>query len=405
MVALDVAVVGGGIQGLVLLRELTAAGYGSVLVTQGDLGSGQTLHSHGLLNSGTGLMTGVLAEELHQLTLPYLRRLGVPSYGEDRSFLLAPDSMVDQLAPAWEANEYHPQRIDPSGLPTGIEPPAPAYRVRAFNVDKRRLVAALSAGMEPLILVGDVVDAGDALRVRVKASGDVVPLEARAVVVAAGCGTKALLRDGFGTHGVVLDRITYTKPHMICVRGPVEALPDIGTVISAGMIVVGHPSPAASASGGRLVTWYVTPASPPPPPRYADAPDDGVAEIDAVMVTAGIESLLGLVPSLAANDERIQATVFAGYKQDFDGESTRRACVLVDGERNILMALPSVLANAVPNAVETLGMIRERVGAASGPPGVRWGAGVAVGRLNEDAGAGRWTDWGDFAGRYGVRIG
>jgi hypothetical protein len=171
------------------------------------------------------------------------------------------------------------------------------------------------------------------------------------------------------------------------------------------MIVVGHPSTDTSLRGERLVTWYVTPASPPPPPRYAGAPDDGAAEIDAAMVTAGVESLLRLVPSLAVNVEHIEATVFAGYKQELDGESTRRACELVDGERNVLMALPSVLANAVPNALEALAMIRQRLGAASGPPDAHWGAGVTVGRLNEDADASPWTNWGDFAARYGVAIG
>ncbi len=116
MVAVDVAVVGGGIQGLVVLRELTSAGYGCVLITNADLGSGQTLHSHGLLNSGTGLATGSLQKELHKFTLPYLQRIGVPVYGRDRSYLLAPKPVVDQLAAAWDVNDYQPAPIDASDL-------------------------------------------------------------------------------------------------------------------------------------------------------------------------------------------------------------------------------------------------------------------------------------------------
>ncbi len=114
MVGVDVAIVGGGVQGLVLLRELVSEGYRATLITNGDLGSGQTLHSHGLLNSGTGLVTGGLRQELYESTLPYLRGIGVPLYGDDRSFLLAPDPLVAELAPLWEANDYHPQRADPS---------------------------------------------------------------------------------------------------------------------------------------------------------------------------------------------------------------------------------------------------------------------------------------------------
>jgi glycine/D-amino acid oxidase-like deaminating enzyme len=51
----DVVVIGGGVQGLVILDSLIAAGYSCALVTEGDLGSGQTLHSHGFLNTGFGL--------------------------------------------------------------------------------------------------------------------------------------------------------------------------------------------------------------------------------------------------------------------------------------------------------------------------------------------------------------
>ena len=405
MVAVDVAVVGGGLQGLVLLRELTSAGYACVLITNGDLGGGQTLHSHGLLNSGTGLVTGALQEELYELTLPYLRRLWVPVYGEDRSFLLAPDPLVDQLAPAWAANRYHPERTDPSSLPSWVRAGRAGLPSSCgFNVDKRRLVAALSAGVEPLVLRGEVVEAGDAIRVRSKASGDIVTLEARAVVVAAGCGTKRLLRDVFGVAHAALDRIAYTKPHMICLRAPSGVLPDVGTVVSPELIIVGHPSPDSASTEDGAVTWYVTPAD-PARPSYVEAPDDGAADIEPPVVASGIETLLRLVPLLCHDHERIEATVFAGYKQDFDGQPTGRACEVMDDERNVVMVLPSVLANAVPNAVEAVTLLRQRLEPTTAAAPVRWGAGVAVGQLNENADQARWTDWRRFAHLYGVGIG
>ena len=42
-------VIDGGVQGLLILDTLIAAGYSCALVTEGDLGAGQTLHSHGFL--------------------------------------------------------------------------------------------------------------------------------------------------------------------------------------------------------------------------------------------------------------------------------------------------------------------------------------------------------------------
>ncbi|MBW3555354.1 MAG: FAD-dependent oxidoreductase [Actinobacteria bacterium] len=404
VISVDVVILGGGIQGLVLLRDLAEAGYACVLVTNADLGSGQTLHSHGLLNSGTGLLTGALQEELHGLTLPYLSRLGVGVYGESQSFLLAPTPLVDQLRPAWEANAYHPQRVSPSTLPLGFKPAESIYRVPGFNVDKRRLVEALAAGLEHLVVRGEVVDANDGVRVREAASDEVLSFEPRAIVVAAGCGSKRLLRNIFAVEEPALAKITYTKPHMICVMAPAEVLPPIGTVLCPELIVVGHRDTDADRSRERLVTWYVTPAA-AAPVRHADAPDDGVAAVEAPVVTSGIEALVRLFPPLASDNHGVQATVFAGFKQDFDGLPTQRACELVRPERNLLMVLPSVLANAVPNSVDAVSVLRQRLGQPTGRAAeIPHHGGAAIGELNELSEPTTWTNWGDFARQYGVVI-
>jgi glycerol-3-phosphate dehydrogenase len=74
MAPVDVLIIGGGIQGLVLLDQLTEHGYGGDLVTKSDLGSGPTRHSHRLLNSGTELLTkqieGVLSRLIAALHVP-----------------------------------------------------------------------------------------------------------------------------------------------------------------------------------------------------------------------------------------------------------------------------------------------------------------------------------------------
>ena len=151
------------------------------------------------------------------------------------------------------------------------------------------------------------------------------------------------------------------------------------------------------------MTWYVTPAD-PAPPRYAEAPDDGAGEVDAPAVTAAIEGLLPLVPALAHGGERVEATVFGGYKQELDGQPTRRACEVVDDERNVVLALPSLLANAVPNAHDALTLLRGRLVASGAVPQAELGEPVAVGDLNENTQGTRWTNWSEFAHRYGVGL-
>ena len=66
------------------------------------------------------------------------------------------------------------------------------------------------------------------------------------------------------------------------------------------------------------MTWYVTPAG-AAPDRHADAPDDAIAEVEEPVVTAGIKALVRLFSRLAKDNDGVQATVFAGFKQDFDG--------------------------------------------------------------------------------------
>src|SRR5690348_2369708 len=79
--AVDVVVIGGGVQGLLILDTVMEAGYSCALVTEGDLGAGQTLHSHGFLNTGFGLAGRELPEAATRLVHPYLRARGVSLTG------------------------------------------------------------------------------------------------------------------------------------------------------------------------------------------------------------------------------------------------------------------------------------------------------------------------------------
>ncbi len=210
------------------------------------------------------------------------------------------------------------------------------------------------------------------------------------------------MRNLFAVEGSTLAKITYTKPHMICVMAPAEVLPQIGTVLSSELIVVGHSHTDADRSQERLVTWYVTPAG-GTPVRHTDAPDDAIAKVEGPVVTSGIEALRRLFPRLAKDNDGVQATVFAGFKQDFDGVPTQRACELVDPQRNLLMVLPSVLSNAVPNSVDAVSVLRQRLGEPTRrAPDIRHHGGAATGKLNELSDQMTWTNWGDFARRYGV---
>src|SRR5215472_9057209 len=148
----DVVVIGGGVQGLVILDTLIAAGYSCALVTEGDLGAGQTLHSHGFLNTGFGLSGNELPAAAAKLVHPFLRARGVTLTGNWA--MLPPPGLPGLLLRARSGFASRP----PAHLPEGF---SPTFRDAAralpdYSFNKRQLVAALSQGREGYILRGSV---------------------------------------------------------------------------------------------------------------------------------------------------------------------------------------------------------------------------------------------------------
>lgn len=401
MLEIDALVIGGGIQGLVALRELTRAGHSCALVTNSDLGAGQTLHSHGLLNSGFGLMTGQLRQTLEGAALPFAREHGVPLYGDDEWFMLAPPPMLDQLRPAWSAAGYAPEHVEASALPPGFVPLAQVFRVKGYNFPKRRLVAALSEGVLDRIVRGTVLRSEGPVRIQLSDSDERLEVTPKAIVVAAGCGSKRLLETVFQVNSPQLARISFSKLHMICLRAPRAVLPPISAVVPPGLMIVGHPSQPGGSVGADDgdVRWYVTPMD-PAAQRATDAPDDARAEVDRAVVAQGLEGLLRFFPSVR-EEPGVRLTVFAGWKQEIDDQPAVRLCEVVEGTSNIILALPSVLINAWPNAVDAVAIVRKIADPSGTTPRIP-GAGrnVGVGQENELASETQWLDWSGFSRLY-----
>jgi len=176
---------------------------------------------------------------------------------------------------------------------------------------------------------------------------------------------------------------------MLCVRGPRGTLPNTSILAPQfGLMIASHlnrDQDEVQNDANDYVTWYVTPIDQEATPA-SDAPDNAHVEIHAHVVALGLDSLLKVYPSLSRPDPRVHFAVFAGFKQDIGEQQIVPACELVDGTSNVIMALPSVLANAWTNASEASRMLGDRVV----PTGTRSsgvipgaGHGVNVGVVNE----------------------
>jgi glycine/D-amino acid oxidase-like deaminating enzyme len=377
MIRVDVLIVGGGLQGLVLLDELAAHGRSCVLVTDSDLGHGQTLHSHGLLNTGFGFAGPELRETRDRLVLPFLRARGIEPYGQ--WFLLTPEeATVGESASA-------------GSLPPGFDSGgAHVRRLPELNFPKRRLLESLARDHRDRVVRGEVTEVHgtgviDTVQIQSAVSGAKLLLAPAVVIAATGTGTKRFVRSVAGATSQ-LSKIRHRRVHMICVRGPAGVLPEASLLsLTHGLNVVAH-------AHGEAVTWYSTPFQ-DDDPNFEDAPDDAEADIDPDVVADGLQRLHRVFPSIATRRE-LRFTAYAGFRQDVGETVGTPACELIEGTANLLMALPSLVVNAWSNAKLAAGIVD-----AVAPRKVRQpdipgaGVGARVGRLREDRPGVRWSTW------------
>lgn len=382
---LDVVVIGGGVQGLLILDALVTNGYACALVTDGDLGDGQTLHSHGFLNTGFGMLGEQLPRASNELVQPWLRQHGIDPTGEWA--LIAPPGFpgVDDLPAA--------------SLPAGFNPSMSTMAVSTpdRNFPKRAVVEAMSRLHMDRIVRGTArleADLPNIQRVAVDlAFGDETVLATKSVVIAAGCGTKQLLRDLVGASSQV-EQIKHRRVHMICVRAPRWSLPAVSVAaMPMGLMLAAHAQ-------RDHVTWYVTPME-FGGPSYDDVPRDASSNPDPGMITRGYRSLLELYPPLAQSDG-VVIGCYAGYRQDVGDLPGVAMCDVVAGTDNVIVALPSGLVTPWLHVDRVCAILSQRIDPAGHQPDLQGaGNGVRVGAVVEDKPGFKWSTLDDFARLYG----
>jgi glycine/D-amino acid oxidase-like deaminating enzyme len=382
---LDVVVIGGGIQGLLALNDLVEKGYSCALVCEGDLGSGQTLHSHGFLNTGFGMRGPELQDALIDVVQPFLEERGL-ELGHDWVLIPPPNMPLFEGLPA-------------AALPPGFAaPPGPsAVRLPDATFPKRGLVEALSQGHQDRVLRGHATlrltgERVEAVFVRLSDTDEEVVLSTRALVVAAGCGSKRILQGLVGQTPQI-EQIKHRRIHMICIRAPRGALPTTSlAAMPLGLMLAAHDQP-------DNVTWYVTPLE-FGGPSYDDVPGDAASDLDPEMVVRGCMALLALYPGLPEIDG-LQLGCYAGYRQDIGEMPANRMCELLAGTQNVIVALPSGLIGPWLNVItmsDIVGGLVDPSGSQSPLPG--GGAGVRVGSAVEDRPDFVWMGWHEWLRNY-----
>lgn len=447
--AVDVLVVGGGVQGLVLLSELKRNGYSAVLVTNSDLGAGQTLHSHGILNSGYPYPREDLRNSLKQDWLPFARRNGLQLYGDNSFYMLIPPETWAGLREGWDAFGYAHETVPSTSLPTGLQDSdlfresaqTLTVQIKEYTFPKRQLVRILAEGMQDRILRGDItafhfaaereesLGKGegktilvDSAEIRIQSTGKRVKVRPGALVCAAGVGTKRLVEslteDGSFARSVLelggqatewrdrvlsqIGEVACRNTHMLCIQAPGDVLPAVNLFVVEQrlMIIAANVNPShdsVNRDPGDLVTWYVTPMDPTAVPAE-DVPDTAQARVDENFVVEGFHKLMKVFPSLKTRaesaDSKMKFAVYAGYKQDIGADKNRPFLRQIDGMDNVVVALPSLFTGAFVNARKVLALLDGKLVRAGSQPTVPGaGEGIKIGDVTENTDEVQWMTW------------
>ena len=263
----DILVVGGGIAGLWLNARLRRAGYSTVLVENTALGGVQSMRSQGIIHGGTkyalhGALTGA-SEAIADM--PSLWRQCLAGDGEldlrgvrvlsDAHYLWSPGGLAGNLTSFFASKAVRSRVAQVKGdeLPPTLQDKAfkgKAYRLSELVLDVPSLIAHLA------VLGGDGLLAGE--RIEPLREGDELvglrvdgrDIRAQRVVLAAGAGNEALLRE-LGLEQPAMQR----RPlHMVLLKAP-TLKPLYAHCVGGGpkprVTVTTHP-----AADGQWV-WYL----------------------------------------------------------------------------------------------------------------------------------------------------
>ena len=422
----DVLIIGGGIQGLYIAREV-AKTYSVCIVTDPTVASA-TLESSGYLSAG---YDGNDANRIQ----PARRAAGwwrlwaesnrVP-FAEEAPYYVVPSDEVSSRTRLWTDANLASTPVDelPEIFADGSLEADTAFQVETdVVINPATILANLREGLEDRCIDGEIVRFGlvsdDAIdHVQVQVGDQVVPIVPRFVVLAAGVGNAALLSK-LGSRFADQARRKSSKElvessqavqsqYFLCVRG--RDLPEVSGRF-ADLTIASH---ALTDSGDRV--WLVA-------PEVDDSlttlgPDNLRFErpTDSAIVAATVDRLLAASPALAKQAVDLQWSVYVARRTQHPMLAVTDSSVVAQpapaklekfGLESFLTVWPSHLAYA-----QFVGdSVAERIADALGPPQdfsdgpqpADLGTVAPPLRARWDRAEFPWQSWPDFATAHGIR--
>lgn len=366
----DLAILGGGIAGLWLLREATERGYACVLVESDTLGAGQSIVSQGILHGGVKYtLDGIFsssADAIREMPTRWLASLSGQRSPDLRAAALRADhchlwrtsslSSIAGMIGAKVGLRVRPARLEKLDWPAALAGcPGEVFRLDEPVIDVGAVLSALAAPVEGCMVRGaltraDLIGFGSVTSLFVEhaaesqgpTEGPTVEIRPRNVILTAGAGNAALR----GKFGLAQDAMQRRPLHMVMARGRLPTLNGHCTDGAATRVTITTARDSADRTvwqiGGQLAEAGV-PMETPDLVRYARD------EIAAVLPGVNL------------------ATVeWSGYRIDRAEAATesgkRPTGVWVERSRNVITAWPTKLVLAPRLADEVLALCDKPAG-------------------------------------------
>lgn len=326
MVDVDVVIVGGGAQGLWVLNDLTKRHYRAVLLERGELGGGQTCHSHGLIHRGhyyDDVDMMIVLNAAAQFWEAFVDERGISRLNPSRALAgFGPGTQVERHTYFWKTAGLH---FDPCpSVPPVFEGGLVShlFETQEFSLDPSEVIAGLSRDLDHAIYklessndaLGFVVNGNSIERVEAKLEGEHVEFAPKYLVVSAGVGNYGLLaklgRDvSPGDHTPVQAQ---RKNHMMVLRG--DHLPRTTAVfpIRGGLQGV-FLCPREDPSTGQPV-WLASDHNSLPFPMTPEGDSDVDSYPSGDWVKRMLTSLRATAPALFADGDvdGLEMTLYTG---------------------------------------------------------------------------------------------
>jgi len=371
-VVVEVLVIGGGIQGVVALAELHKQNFKTLLVTESDIGSGQTLSSQAYLHSGypwaqhEEVVTDI--KKAANFWLKWMKDNNIP-YNSAQKYFAGPKPFVETLKSFWHKSELSFQVLQKKTTLPDIFKEGKLFasttsvvRIQDFTFDIDKLLRVLCTPLNAFMIKGKVISLclneqnNEISSATILLSNNkFLTVKAKYFVTATGVSTSNLLESIHCSDSLKrknhleAEKIQrHYASHIICLRGKSELFPPLSGIFQAfGLFIVGHEE--TTDQGQKLTYWLVNPVSLKSMQfgfGSSRLENPHSAPLSRDVIGEGLGFLFDCCPRLRELAPQLDWSVYSCYRQDYP-EKDHFSMIHVEefhSISNLCVCLPSLFS-------------------------------------------------------------